>query len=211
MTDSNKGDRPTKDGRTLRYQHRRTELLEAVLTYLLDHGLNGQSVRSLAESIGVSHVTLLHHFKTRDQLLAAVFATILEREPIPAHVSKDDVAATIRNLWRSWNEPSGQRYWRLAFEVFGVAVGQPSQHRDLLHKVVSDWIALIVDIMMGMGYARPQAEVLATRILAHLRGLQMDLLATGDNERVAAAFDDFVRQLTDEISRDQSSVQDRDG
>lgn len=195
------GSEPRTDGRTLRYQHRRPELLDAVLNYLLDNGLNGQSVRALAGSVGVSHVTLRHHFGTREQLLAEVFRTILEREPIPAHVSSEDLEGVIRDLWQRWSQPDGQRYFRLAFEVYGVAISQPDQHRAFLIGMVSDWITLIVDGLVDMGYPRPQAEGLATRVLAQLRGLQMDLLATGDAQRVTAAFEEFASQLADEVSQ----------
>jgi DNA-binding transcriptional regulator YbjK len=36
------------DGRTLRYQHRRSELLDAVGEYVLDHGIATLSLRRVA-------------------------------------------------------------------------------------------------------------------------------------------------------------------
>ena len=67
--------------------------------------------------------------------------------------------------------------------------------------MVSDSIALIVKILVSFNYPRAAAELLATRVLAQLRGLQMDLLATGDNQRVASAFEEFVSQLADEVGQ----------
>lgn len=195
------GSTARKDGRALRYQHRRPELLEALLDQLLDNGLNGQSVRALADSVGVSHVTLRHHFGTREQLLAEVFQTILERAAIPSQFARNDLVRVVRDQWQRWSLPDGQRYFRLAFEVFGLAISQPDQHRAFLVGMVSDYITLIVNRLVEMGYQRPEAENLATRILAQIRGLQMDLLATGDRQRVTAAFEEFASQLADEVSQ----------
>jgi AcrR family transcriptional regulator len=190
-----------KDGRAVRYEHRRPELLEALLNHLVDNGLNGQSVRALAESVGVSHVTLRHHFGTREQLLAEVFQAIVEHWSIPFHFAKNDLVWVIRDQWRRWTTPVGQRYFRLAFEVYGLAVSQPDQHRSFLTKMVSDWITLIADHLVETGYQRAKAENLATRILAQIRGLQMDLIATGDILRVEAAFEEFASQLATEVSQ----------
>ncbi|MGN7932671.1 TetR/AcrR family transcriptional regulator [Sphingopyxis sp. 22461] len=185
----------------MRYEHRRPELLEALLNHLVDNGLNGQSVRALAESVGVSHVTLRHHFGTREQLLAEVFQAIVEHWSIPFHFAKNDLVWVIRDQWRRWTTPVGQRYFRLAFEVYGLAVSQPDQHRSFLTKMVSDWITLIADHLVETGYQRAKAENLATRILAQIRGLQMDLIATGDILRVEAAFEEFASQLATEVSQ----------
>lgn len=195
------GNATRQDGRALRYQHRRPELLEAVLNHLLDNGLNGQSVRALAKSVGVSHVTLRHHFGTREQLLAEVFRAILEHASIASHFARHDLVWVVRDQWQRWSQAEGQRYFRLAFEVYGLAISQPDKHRAFLAGMVSDWIILIVNRLVEMGYRRPEAESLATRILAQVRGLLMDLLATGDHQRVTAAFEEFASQLATEISQ----------
>lgn len=192
---------PRVDGRALRYQHRRPELLEAVLQHLLEHGLNGQSVRTLADAVGVSHVTLRHHFGSREQLLAEVFKTILEHAAIPSRFAGNDLVWVVREQWQRWSQPHGQRYFRLAFEVYGVAVSRPEQHKEFLVGMVSDYIDLIVTRLVELGYRRSKAAGLATRVLAQIRGLLMDLLATGDNERVTTAFEEFASLLTYELSQ----------
>ncbi|WP_222842029.1 hypothetical protein [Cystobacter ferrugineus] len=60
------------DGRRLRYQHRRPELLNDIADYVLEHGVGGLAMRPLAVALGVSHGTLLHHFIYR--LLFEVYA-----------------------------------------------------------------------------------------------------------------------------------------
>jgi AcrR family transcriptional regulator len=52
---------------------RRQEILDRALEVFQDRGDEGTSLRRIAEKIGVSHATLLHHFSSREQLLLAVY------------------------------------------------------------------------------------------------------------------------------------------
>lgn len=187
------------DGRVLRYQHRRAELLDDLLAYMLDNGIGGMSMRNLAEAVGISHVTLRHHFGTREQLLTEVFAVIARREPIPSDVVSGGLRNVLTDLWRRWSSNDGQRYFRLVFEVYGLAIRNPDLYRAFLDGIVSGWIVLISQSAAQSGYPLAQADRLATRILSQIRGLQMDLLATGDLERITSTFDDFTRQLAVEV------------
>ena len=153
------------------------------------------SFRTLAGAVGVSHVTLRHHFGTREQLLAEIFTTIREREPIPSHVAGGDVEQVVRDLWHRWSRPEGQRSFRLLFEVYGQALQEPTKHRAFLDGFVSEWINVIAGLAEVLGHSRQDSERLATRILAQLRGFQMDLVGTGDHERVTSAFEDFIVTL----------------
>src|SRR4051812_1588115 len=60
------------DGRTLRFQHRRPELLAAVTEYVLAHGVSDLSLRPLAQALGVTHATLLRHFSSKEELIMSV-------------------------------------------------------------------------------------------------------------------------------------------
>ncbi|WP_414171570.1 TetR/AcrR family transcriptional regulator [Clavibacter tessellarius] len=70
------GDDPV-DGRRLRYAHRRGELLRAATEHVLEHGLDDLTLRGLADGVGVSHATLVHHFATRDGLIAEIVERVL--------------------------------------------------------------------------------------------------------------------------------------
>ena len=190
-----------KDGRALRYQNRRAELLDAVVNHLLHNGLNGMSLRSVATAVGVSHVTLLHHFGTREELLVEVSAWIRKREAIPDQLAGDEAEQLIRDLWKRWSKPEGQRVFRLLFEIYGHVLAQPEGHQPLVDGIVSDWIAVIAQLLAVLGLPPSEAERLATRVLAQLRGLQMDLLITGDRDRVNAAFEESIAQWADELAR----------
>jgi hypothetical protein len=59
--------------------------------------------------------------------------------------------------------------------------------------VGADWIAILVDAQGGVDPATATAR--ATIVVATLRGLLLDLLATGDRDRVEAAADLFLASL----------------
>ena len=66
---------PQIDGRVLRYQHRRPQLLAAAVDYVLDHGIADLSLRPMASSLGVTHATLIRHFSSKEALVAALVET----------------------------------------------------------------------------------------------------------------------------------------
>ncbi|MEU4418943.1 TetR/AcrR family transcriptional regulator [Nocardia salmonicida] len=74
------------DGRSLRYQHRRSELLDSVTEFLLEQGIANLALRAVAEGVGVSHATLLRHFSSKEELLTAVLGHI--RTDLAARLSR---------------------------------------------------------------------------------------------------------------------------
>jgi AcrR family transcriptional regulator len=51
---------------------RRAEIIDAALDAFAAAGYRGASLRAIAERVGISHAGLLHHFPTKEELLAAV-------------------------------------------------------------------------------------------------------------------------------------------
>ncbi|MGN6204847.1 TetR/AcrR family transcriptional regulator [Humibacter sp.] len=52
---------------------RRRQIIESAIASFADHGVDGTSLRTLGEEIGVSHATLRHYFASRDELLVEVY------------------------------------------------------------------------------------------------------------------------------------------
>ncbi|MCX8561200.1 TetR/AcrR family transcriptional regulator [Mycolicibacterium mucogenicum] len=190
------GETPRIDGRTARFQHRRPELLGAAAEYVLDNGLAELSLRRLAEALGVTHATLLRHFVSKDELVLEVteyiradFETRLAADVdlLPGH----SVADLARALWSRLCEPREQRQFRLLFELF--ASRGPGDER-LTESMIHGWVALISDrIVAAGGWNRQDARALATVLLAQFRGLQLDLMLTGERARVDAALEISLR------------------
>lgn len=187
-------DRP--DGRTLRYQHRRTEILDALLEYLLDQGLDGLSFRKLAAAVGISHVTLRHHFGSKDELLLEVFDLIRAREPVPDELPEDQSSGDIlRGLWAWWTAPENLRYLRLMFEAYGVALHQPTTFQGFLKSTIPHWLEDAQRLALAAGCPAEEVDAQATLLVAQVRGLLLDLLTTGEEARVADAVELLIASI----------------
>jgi AcrR family transcriptional regulator len=182
------------DGRRLRYQHRRGDLLEAIAEYVLDNGIASLTLRRVAEAVGVSHVTLRHHFGSKDELVAELVEHLLERTFTPGgDYSGINSAPPLQALWEGWTSPAGERDIRLFIEVLGQSLYEegtgyaPAVKRSIEHR-----LELIEANVMSLGCPPAEARAFATLLLAMMRGLIMDLLVTGDRERLDIAFNAVV-------------------
>ncbi|KRA28034.1 MULTISPECIES: TetR/AcrR family transcriptional regulator [unclassified Nocardioides] len=189
------------DGRAVRYQHRRPELLGGVTEFVLEHGIANLALRAVAEGVGVSHATLLRHFASKEELLAAVLVHI--RTDLAARMSNDpelasaeSTAELVARLWELLCEPKEQRQFLLLFELLGRHPARGQGDPDLSESLVLDWIELLVGRLVEDGWTRQAAEPVATLVLAQIRGLQLDLLVTGDRERVDRAMQSSYRLLS---------------
>src|ERR1700684_1272948 len=151
------------DGRSLRYQHRRGELLHAVADYVLETGVAALSLRGAAEAVGVSHVTLQHHFGSKEQLLDEIIECLLERIMLSQGEyigggQNADLPARLRRVWAYLTSPGGQRDVRLFIEfsgqsLFGAARLSPAAARSL-----EDRLELIAATIVELGCPREEAS-----------------------------------------------------
>ena len=170
--------------------HITEDLLEACTDHALAHGLPDR-LGPLADATGTSARMLIYHFGTRDALLRAVlvrarrrqvdlFSELLRGRP------GEPYTATLRRAWSSITGPDGQPYLRM----FALWRGRGELWPDLRRAATTDWLAPLEEGLGGIG--RPE---LATLVLAVIRGLLMDLDATGDTVRTGRALDDFLASL----------------
>ena len=73
----------------------------------------------------------------------------------------------------------------------------PQQFAGFLERVVADWMSALVDAQ-GPGADPAIATRTATLVIATIRGLLLDLLATGDRARVQDAAESFLASLEHE-------------
>lgn len=169
---------------------RRAELLDASYAYVLGHGLNGLSLRPLAAAIGSSPRVLLYLFASKENLLREVLARA-RSEQIAQLTSAfkapgQGLEATAEHLWAWLSAPEQRAMVRLTYEAFLLSLShEPGPWAGFAAEAAQDWLNLLMDAQVQV--SRAQAEARATRVLAMIRGLLIDLLACGDNERIAAA------------------------
>lgn len=181
------------DGRALRYQHRRPELLSDAAEYVLEHGIGELSLRPMALALGVTHATLIRHFSSKDQLLVEIVEELCRS--VEAQVSVDaeltgvgSTSELVRAFWRRLDDPRERRQFVLLAEIYGLALRDPGRYAAVLQSTADGYLTLIETMLARDGFAPPRARVIATALLAQLRGLQLDLAATGDRDRIEQAF-----------------------
>ncbi|MFC7450001.1 MULTISPECIES: TetR/AcrR family transcriptional regulator [Rhodococcus] len=185
------------DKRTMRYAGRRDELLASVTEYVIANGVGELSMRPLAKAVGVSHASLLHHFGSKENLLAEVIEG-MRGESIPAELlaeSGADPIALLTGWWEERTAPETLPRFRVMLEIYVQAVLEPGGHERFLEHFVGQWLAVLEHGLRGAGCPEEQVRQVATLILAQIRGLTLDLLATGDRERVDRAFAFLVDDL----------------
>ncbi|MFI9455816.1 TetR/AcrR family transcriptional regulator [Amycolatopsis sp. NPDC052450] len=181
------------DGRSVRYRHRRPELLEAVTDYVLTHGLAGLAMRPLAAAVNVSHGTLLHHFGSKENLVTEVIDLLRRRLADAAGLADPPTEpADLPAWWRTSTTTERLPVYRLLFEVFAQAAREPERYERFLRQVVHDSLSLMQRLVTADGCPEEQAPLVASMIVAQARGLQLDLLTTDDRERVDSTFALFI-------------------
>lgn len=160
---------------------RRAAVLTRAADYVLERGLAGLSLRPLAKALGTSPRMLLYDFGSKEQLIQDVLAEIRRREEslLEAEVR------TLENVWAWIAAPEREPFLRLFFEVFvgGLGSGEAAP-------LVQDWLDFLSTSW------RPRVdEATATLMVAVVRGLLLDRLATGDAARTDAALRRFAERL----------------
>ncbi|TIW22844.1 MAG: TetR/AcrR family transcriptional regulator [Mesorhizobium sp.] len=171
---------------------RRAELLDASYAYVLDHGLNGLSLRPLAAAIGSSPRVLLYLFGSKEKLLRELLVRARTEQiaqltvALAAEGRSHGLEETAGRLWAWMSAPEQRPMVRLTYEAFLLSFSRkPGPWAGFAAEAAQDWLDLLIDTQTQL--PRAEAEARATRILATIRGLLIDLLANGDNERIAAA------------------------
>jgi AcrR family transcriptional regulator len=146
---------------------RRAKLLDEVADYILNNGLADLSLRPLATVIGTSPRMLLYFFGSKERLVAEALAHIRAREQIDFKraVSKPRPADRVESLlqdWRSSASPRREKYSRLFFEVYGLALQNPEKFPEFLERAVGDWLPMFEQAFAAAGVSPAQAQTLAT-------------------------------------------------
>jgi AcrR family transcriptional regulator len=173
---------------------RRAELLDACYGFVLTHGLAGLSLRPLAAATGTSPRVLLYLFGSKENLVREVLARA-RREQISLLQDALDLGTAPPAGWfgelagRLWNllsAPEQRALVRLTYEAFLRSVSRdPGPWQGYAAETARDWLDLLVRAQPDT--PRALAEARATRALALIRGLLLDLLASDNPERVTAA------------------------
>jgi len=160
---------------------RRSDVLARAADYVLEQGLAGLSLRPLAKALGTSPRMLLYDFESKERLIHEVLAEIRRRE---AGLLEAEVR-TLEDVWAWIAAPEREPFLRLFFEVYVDGLG-----RGEAEPLVRDWLDFL-----RTSWHPPVDEATATLMVAVVRGLLLDRLATGDRGRTDEALRLFSAKL----------------
>jgi AcrR family transcriptional regulator len=198
-----------------RDEARRRRLRAGACDYLLRVGVSAADLSAMARELGTSARMLVHHFGSKDELIAAALDEAREQQRSLFHnwlETRDDrtVAGLLRSLWELMQTPQAQPYLRLFSEVYMLTVQQPERFFGFSTRAaVHDWLPGLERALRDGGANDDEARALATLVLAVQRGLLLDALGTAEHERVQAAHHALLRLLdqgsaTQETDNDHS-------
>src|SRR5215470_19323400 len=174
----------------------RERLLAAAVGHALDTGIADLSLRQIAAAIGTSHRMLIYHFGCREGLLAAVTQAVEEQQRAALLEPGATTADHARQAWRRLSDPKLWPQERLFFELYAYALrGRPGTE-GFLDGIVESWVAPVAAALVQAGADERTAQADARLAVAVVRGLLLDLLATGDRAGVTEAYERYLRYVS---------------
>jgi AcrR family transcriptional regulator len=189
-------------------EKRREDLLDAIVDYVLKHGVAGLSLRPLARAVDSSPRVLLYYFNSKEDLVTEVLERAGSRqrrlfEQIRARSLACNDAC--REIWSVMSTPAAEPIFRLFFEVYGQALLDRKRFARFLRLVVEPWLDFIAAPLQEDGWSKDDARAYATMVLAGFRGFLLDLCTTRDRSRINHAVDLWFDLLDHAAAKDLAS------
>jgi AcrR family transcriptional regulator len=169
----------------------RARLRDQAVDFVLSHGLQDLALRPLAKALKTNARMLVYHFGSREGLMRQILTGLREREDarIQAWFQTAEKPHTLseflRWYWKRVSVPRGRPAIRIIFELYALALRSPQDYPGVLEDPLVYWQKLAKQA----GISSKLDVVQATLLLATMRGLLLDLCATGDRARVARAME----------------------
>lgn len=172
----------------------RRELLDGAVAYASANGLASFTLRGCAEALQTSHRMLIHHFGSKEHLVAAVMAELREQQlqRVASEVASGAASATEAGdvLWAAIS--SDPDALRRNLQLVGLALLDPERYGDIVTASVKQWIDG-TSMLLPTSLEESERQAIATAVVAMVGGLQIDLLLSGESARVRAAYEAMQR------------------
>jgi AcrR family transcriptional regulator len=177
----------------------KTVLVARAVDYFCERGLSDTSLRELAAGTGTSHRMLIYHFGSKEGLLVEVARETERRQQMALQEMIEGSDGSIhdfaRTFWRRLRSADLAPLERLFFELYGQGLQGRPFAKEFLEGIVDSWIEQAVPGLVASGLDYVEARVEARLAIAVVRGLLLDVLATGNEVEVDAAFDRHLDSL----------------
>ena len=164
----------------------RDRLLRLTADYVLEHGVAELSLRRLGQAIGTNNRMLLYYFGSKEELILAALYEASRSFPVLASAfailedRRQPLADRITTAWEAVADDGNLPFHRTFFEVLGLAAHQRGRFDAFLDSVGTDWRRHAAACLRRDGVPGPAADDLARELVAVWRGLQLDLITSGD-------------------------------
>ncbi len=175
---------------------RREELLERTLEYVMERGLASLSLRPLANALDTSTYTLTYQFGAKRDIVSAIMGALTEAEAAsPWSNAALSPAQRVKEVWASASDPDQAGHQRLLHEQ--ITVGALEELEEHAAERLQIRRKALETAFVQAGISPDDAITGATVVCATIDGLVLDLLATGDTERLDRAATWLVERLDD--------------
>jgi len=178
----------------------RDRLLQAAADYVTRRRRLDLTLRPLAVALDRTPRTLLYHFGSKDALLGAIADEVQRRQLTMfdqwlRRSETYDLTTFLLATWRWFAAPRHEALIQLFLE--NVAIGLRERPRaDRRLRATADGWNDSLRVLLERSHVEPErAESLSTLVHAVIRGLLLDLIATGDRSRIDRAFRSFVSAI----------------
>lgn len=185
---------------------RRQELLDRIVGYLAEEGLAQATLRPMAKALDVSINRLVHHFGSKEDLLAAAMVRAIEQQ---IEVQESWLARsphlTMVDLYRRWwkwmNEsPANLALVRLNYEAAALDPKVTGLTGVVRADQIGVWRHDAEQRLEAEGLSHEQAVLEGSLAKATFTGLVMDLVATGERKRLDKMFAEFIERVTTRVA-----------
>ncbi|MFC0301208.1 TetR/AcrR family transcriptional regulator [Virgibacillus soli] len=162
----------------------KTKILEAARTIIIEHGIQGATIRGIAEQAGVSTGAIYHYYSSKEAILYDVMDEGLSEIKRIATVSLED---ELQNIIQEIFEGMQERFKKDAENrlQFYLAHEAMLGNEELQHKFkekYEDWINRLEAIFVQAYNARkgPLTKAVATWTMAGIDGMVLQILLHTD-------------------------------
>jgi AcrR family transcriptional regulator len=172
---------------------RKDELLDALIAYLVRHGVADISLRPMAEGVGTSARLLIFHFHSKERLLTEVLESMQARlqgslDALLNTQQAADGVAPLRLFWDWAMKDANFVQLRILYQLHILAAQDQKNYGKYLKKNSLNWLESAQAILKPA----QRSPALATLITAVFDGLFIEVMSTGDRRRASAAIDEFI-------------------
>ncbi len=156
---------------------RREELTEAAADHVLEQGLIGLSLRPLAAAVGTSDRMLLYHFADKDDLVATVLRTAVDRgvSELRGLPRARTVRSCVLALWEASQRGRLEQCQRLYVEASALGLLGRQPYADVVREANERWVAAVAANLSAAGCPDRRVRRATYLLDAAFMGFQLDL------------------------------------